>query len=169
MSQRRWYLRRLGVNYYQAIVRGLLGKETWSLYAHILPSLRRCTFCCEILNPLKLVRIEGRRYVSEYGLAFLETAWDVGHIIHLCFHLHLIKPTKAEQTLKVRGETTLDNVVFWFNHTDQQVKSHQSPLSLWDLAGKALLPPVWKEVEWQFKCFTEWKYQKYLGWIPGTS
>ena len=169
MSQRRWYLRRLGVNYYQAIVRGLLGKETWSLYAHILPSLRRCTFCCEILNPLKLVRIEGRRYVSEYGLAFLETAWDVGHIIHLCFHLHLIKPTKAEQTLKVRGETTLDNVVFWFNHTDQQVKSHQSPLSLWDLAGKALLSPVWKEVEWQFKCFTEWKYQKYLGWIPGTS
>ena len=107
--------------------------------------------------------------MSEYGLAFLETAWDVGHIIHLCFHLHLIKPTKAEQTLKVRGETTLDNVVFWFNHTDQQVKSHQSPLSLWDLAGKALLSPVWKEVEWQFKCFTEWKYQKYLGWIPGTS
>ena len=100
MSQRRWYLRRLGVNYYQAIVRGLLGKETWSLYAHILPSLRRCTFCCEILNPLKLVRIEGRRYVSEYGLAFLETAWDMGHIIHLCFHLHLIKPTKAERTLR---------------------------------------------------------------------
>ena len=56
----------------------------------------------------------------------------MGYLIHLCFHLHLIKPTKAEQTLKVRGETTLDNVVFWFNRTDQQVKSHQSPLSLWD-------------------------------------
>ena len=150
-------------------MRGLLGEETWSLYAHILPSLRTYPICCEILNPLKLVRIEGRRYVSEHGLAFLETAWDMGYLIHLCFHLHLIKPTKAEQTVKVRGETILDNVVFWFNRTNHQVKSHQSPFSLWYLAGKAFLSPVWKEVEWQFKCFTEWKYQKYLGWIPGTS
>ena len=44
--------------------------------------------------------------MSEYGLAFLETAWDVGHIIHLCFHLHLIKPIKAERTLREKQSWT---------------------------------------------------------------
>ena len=38
--------------------------------------------------------------------------WDVGYLTHLCFHLHLIKPTKAEWTLKVKGETVLDHEVF---------------------------------------------------------
>ena len=52
----------------------------------------------------------------------------------------------------------------WFGHADGQRKTHQSPFSLQDLAGKALLTPIRKEVEWQFKCFIEWKYQKYLGY-----
>ena len=75
-------------------------------------------------------------------------AWDVGYLTHLYFHPHLIKPTKAEWTLKVKGETVLDHVVFWFSCADQQVKTRQSPFSLWDLAGKALLTPIRKEAEW---------------------
>ena len=63
--------------------------------------------------PLGIVRLEGGEYISEYELAFPETAWDVGYLTHLYFHLHLIKPTKAEWTLKVKGETALDHVVFW--------------------------------------------------------
>ena len=38
--------------------------------------------------------------MSEYELAFLEMAWDRGCLTHLCFHPHLIKPTKAEWTLR---------------------------------------------------------------------
>ena len=53
-----------------------------------------------------------------------KTAWDMGYLTHLCFHLHPIKPTKPEQTLKAKGETVLDYVVFWFGHVDQQVKTH---------------------------------------------
>ena len=79
-------------------------------------------------------------------------AWDMGYLTHLYFHPHLIKPTKAEWTLKVKGETILDHVVFWFGCADRQVKTRQSPFSLWDLAGKALLTPIRKEAEWQFKC-----------------
>ena len=79
-------------------------------------------------------------------------AWDMGYLTHLCFHPHLIKPTKAEWTLKVKGETVLDHVVFWFGCVDLQVKTRQSPFSLWDLADKALLMPIKKETEWQFKC-----------------
>ena len=41
-----------------------------------------------------------------------KTAWDMGYLTHLCFHLHMIKSTKAEQTLKAKGETVLDHVVF---------------------------------------------------------
>ena len=62
--------------------------------------LRRYPVCCEILDPLKIVRFEGRGYISEYELAFLEMAWDMGYLTHLCFHPHLIKPTKAEWTLR---------------------------------------------------------------------
>ena len=76
----------------------------------------------------------------------------MGYLTHLCFYLHLIKPTKAEWTLKVNGETVLDHMVFWFDHANEQVK-----ISLWDLAGKALLTPIRKEAEWQLTCFTEWK------------
>ena len=52
----------------------------------------------------------------------------MGYLIHLCFHLHLIKSTKAEWTLKVKGETVLDHVVFWFSSADQQVKARLPPL-----------------------------------------
>ena len=88
--------RRLGENYDQAIARGFSGEETWFLCARILPSQRRCPICCEILDPLGIVRLEGGGYISEYELAFLEMAWDMGYLTHLCFHWHLIKPTKAE-------------------------------------------------------------------------
>ena len=71
---------------YQAIARGFLGEETWFLCARILPSPRRCPICYEILNPLGIVRLEGGGYISEYKLAFLETAWDVGYLTHLYFH-----------------------------------------------------------------------------------
>ena len=50
-------------------------------------------------------------------------AWDVGYLTHLYFHPHLIKPTKAEWTLKVKGETVLDHLVFWFGYADLQVKT----------------------------------------------
>ena len=94
--------------------------------------------------------------MSEYELAFLEMASDVEYLSHLCFHLHPIKPIRAEQTLKVKVETVFDQVVFWFSHADRQVKTHRSPFSLWGLAGNTLLTPIRKEAEWQFKCFTEW-------------
>ena len=80
--------------------------------AHILPSPRRCPICCEILDPLGIVRLERGEYISEYELAFPEMAEDMGYLTHLCFHPHLIKSTKAEWTLKVKGETVLDHVVF---------------------------------------------------------
>ena len=98
--------RRLGENYYQAIARGFLGEETWSLCARILHSPRRCPVCCEILDPLRIVRLEGGGYISEYELAFPEMAWDMGYLTHLCFHPHLIKPTKAEQTLREKQSWT---------------------------------------------------------------
>ena len=56
----------------------------------------------------------------------------------------------------------MDHVVFWFGCVDQQVKTCRFPVSPWDLAGKALLTPIRKEVEWQFKCFIDWKYQKFI-------
>ena len=151
----------LGIIITKAITRGLSGEEIWSLCACILPSPTRCPICCEILDPLGFVRLEGGGYISEYKLAFPEMAWDVGYLTHLCFHPHLIRPTRAEWTSVVKGETVLDRVVFWFGSADRQVKTCQSPFFLWDLAGKALLTPVRKEVEWQYKCFIEWKYQKY--------
>ena len=89
---------------------------------------------------------------------------DVGYLTHLCLHPHLIKPSKAERTLKVKRETVLDHVVFWFGSADLQVKTCQSAFSHWDLAGKALLTPIRKEEKWQFKCFIEWKYQKYIAY-----
>ena len=94
---------------------------------------KRCPICCEIFDPLGIVRLEGGGYISEYELAFPETAWDVGYLTHLCFHSHPIKPTKPERTLKVTGETILDHVVFWFGHADWQVKTRRFPFSLWDL------------------------------------
>ena len=122
MSFRRWCPSRLGENYYQAIARRLLGENIWSLCACILPSPRRCPICCEILGALGIIRLEGG-YISEYELAFPEMAWDVEYLTHLCFHLHLIKPTKAEWTLKVKGETVLDHVVFWFGRAYRRVKT----------------------------------------------
>ena len=75
---------------------GIFRIGNWYLYAHILPSPRRCPICCEILDPLGIVRLEGGGYRSEYELAFPEMAWDMGCLTHLCFHPHLIKPTKAD-------------------------------------------------------------------------
>ena len=123
----------LGTNYSQTFVRGLWGEETWSLLcARILLSPRRCPICCGILNPLRIVRLEGGGYISEYELAFPEMAWDVGYLTHLLNIL--INPTKAKWTVKVKGETVLDHVVFWFGCADRQMKTCQSPISLWDLA-----------------------------------
>ena len=118
----------------------------------ILPYPRRCPIYCDILDPLGIVRLEGGGHISEYELAFPEMVWDMGYLTHLCFHPHLIKPTKAEWTLKVKGETVLDHVVSWFGCADRQMKARRSPFSLWGLAGKALLTPIRKEAEWQFKC-----------------
>ena len=88
-------------------------------------------------------------------------AWDVGYLTHLYFHPHLIKPTKAEWTLKVKGETVLNHVVFCC--ADRQVKTHRSPLSLWDLAGKALLTQLGRRKNGNLSVI-EWKYQKYIGY-----
>ena len=103
--------------------------------ARILSSPRRCPICCEILDPLGIVRLKGEGYITEYELTFSEMAWDVGYLTHLYFHLHLIKPTKAEKTLKVKGETFLDYVVFWFRRADWQVKTlyfdPPSPSGIW--------------------------------------
>ena len=128
MSWRRWCPCHLRVNYYWAVVKGLLREETWSLCACILPSPRRCPTCCEILDPLRTARLEGGGYICEYELAFPEMAWDLEYLIHLCFHPHTIKPTKVEWTLnvkgappkkKVKGEIVLDHVVFWFSCADR--------------------------------------------------
>ena len=124
---------------------GIFRIGNWSLYAHILPSPRRCPVCCEILDPLGIVRLEGGGYKSEYELAFLEMAWDMGYLTHLCFQAH-------QGRTDFKGETVLDHVMFWFSCADRQVKTCRSPFSLWDLAGKALLTPIRKEAEWQFKC-----------------
>ena len=77
------------------------------MYTRILPSPRRCPICCEILDPLGIVRLEGGGYISEYKLAFLEMAWYVGYLTHMYFHLHLIKPTKAEWTLREKQSWTM--------------------------------------------------------------
>ena len=79
---------------------GIFRIGNWSLYAHILPSPRTCPVCCEILDPLGIVRLEGGGYRSEYEVAFPEMAWDMGYLTRLCFNPHLIKPTKAEWTLR---------------------------------------------------------------------
>ena len=44
--------------------------------------------------------------MSEYELAFPEMAWDMVYLTHLCFHLHLIKPTEAERTLREKQSWT---------------------------------------------------------------
>ena len=59
-----------------------------------------------MLDPLRIIRLEGGGYISEYELAFLEMAWDMGYLTHLCFHLHLIKSTKAEWTLREKQPWT---------------------------------------------------------------
>ena len=124
MSQRRWCPRSLGASYYQAItIRGLWGKKLGLRMLVLLPSPRRSPICSDIPNPLRLVRREGGKYRSEYALAFPETAWDMGYLTYLRFHPHLSKLTRTERTLKARGETILDNVVFWFNRVDRQVRT----------------------------------------------
>ena len=60
-----------------------------------------------MLDPLRIVRLEGGGYISEYELAFPDMAWNMGYLTHLCFHPHLIKPTKAEQILRCSGSAVL--------------------------------------------------------------
>ena len=60
----------------------------------------------KFLTPLGTVKLEGRGYISEYELAFPEMAWDIVYLTHLCFHQHLIKPTKAEWTLREKQSWT---------------------------------------------------------------
>ena len=119
---------------------GIFRIGNWFLYAHILPSPRRCPVCCEILDSLRIVRLEGGRYRNEYELAFPEMAWDMGYLTHLCFQAH-------QSRVDFKGETVLDHVMFWLSCADWQVKTQGSPFSLWDLAGKALLTPIRKEAE----------------------
>ena len=119
---------------------GIFRIGNWSLYACILPSPRRCPVCCEILDPLGIVRLEGGGYRSEYELAFLEMAWDMGYLTHLCFQAH-------QGRTDFKREAVLDHVMFWFSCADRQVKTHRSPFSLWNLAGKALLTPIRREAE----------------------
>ncbi|KAG5215140.1 hypothetical protein JEQ12_000716 [Ovis aries] len=88
-------------------------------------------------------------------------AWDVGYLTHLYFHPHLIKSTEAECTLKVKRETVLDHVVFWFSCADQQVKTPRSSFSLWDLAEgpkvQYLAAKVLKKQLWKFHTkYTVW-------------
>ena len=85
---------------------GIFRIGNWSLYAHILLSPSRCPVCCEILDPLAIVRLEGRGYISDYELAFPEMAWDMGYLTQVYFHPHLIKPRKAEQTLREKQSWT---------------------------------------------------------------
>ena len=63
--------------------------------------------CCEILDPLRIVRLEGGGHISEYELAFPEMAWDIGYLTHPCFHPQVIKPTKAEWTLREKQSWTM--------------------------------------------------------------
>ena len=70
-------------------------------------SPRRCPICYEILDPLGIVRLGGGGYISEYELAFPEMAWAMGYLTHLCLHSHLIKPTKAERTLREKQSWTM--------------------------------------------------------------
>ena len=147
MSFRRWCPCCLGENYYQAIARELL-QEIWSLCACILPSPRRCPICCEILDSFGIIRLEGGGYISKIGYS----RDDLGRGV---FNPSVFSsaPDQAHQDrTDFKGETVLDHMVFWFGSADQQVKTRQSPFSLWDLAGKALLTPVRKEAECQFKC-----------------
>ena len=61
----------------RAIVRRLLGEETWPLCACIFPYPRRFPIRCEIFDPFRIVRLEEGGYISEYELAFPEMAWDI--------------------------------------------------------------------------------------------
>ena len=127
-----------------------------------LLSPRRHPICYEILDPLGIVRLEGGGYISEYELAFPETAWDVGYLTHLYFHPHLIKPTKTEWTLTVRGETVLDHV-FWFGCDDWQVNTRQSPFpsGIWQV--RLFSPQLGRRQNGNLSVI-EWNYQKYIGY-----
>ena len=87
----------------------------------------------------------------------------MGYLTHMCLHPHLIQPSKAEQTLEVKGETVLDYVMLWFSHANWQVKTCRSPFSLWDLESKALLTPIKRRQNGNLSVI-EWKYQKYIGY-----
>ena len=89
-------------------------------------------------------------------------AWDMGYLTHLCFHLHLIKPTKAEWTLTVKGETGLDHVL-WFGCADWQVNTRQSPFpsGIWQV--RLFSPQLGRRQHGNLSVI-EWKYQMYIGY-----
>ena len=53
-------------------------------------------------------------------------------------------------------------MVFWFGCADRQVKTRQSPFSVWDLAGKAILTQLGGRQNGNLSVI-EWKYHKYIG------
>ena len=93
-------------------------------------------------------------------MAFPEMAWDVGYLIHLCFHPHPIKP---EWTLKVKGETVLDHAVFWLGRADRLVKTRRSPSPSGIWRVRLFSPQLGKRQNGNLS-FIEWKYQKYTGY-----
>ena len=52
---------------------GIFRIGNWFLYARILPSPRRCPVCCEILDLLGIVRLEGGRYKNQFPI--LKIPW----------------------------------------------------------------------------------------------
>ena len=133
--------------------------ENWSLYARILLSPRRCPVCCEILDLLAIVRLEGRGYISDYELAFPEMAWDMGYLTQLCFHPRLIKPRKAEQTLREKQSWTtwcsgLAMLTGRWRHTDPS-----SPSGIWQV--RLFSPQLGRRQNGNLRVI-EWKYQKYI-------
>ena len=116
-----------------------------------------------LLHSRQTLNLWGTRevYISEYKLAFLEMAWDLGYLAHLCFHLHLIKPTKAEWTLREKQSWTTwgsGSAVLTgrWRHTDPP-----SPSGIWQV--RLFSPQLGRRQNGNLSVI-EWKYQKYIGY-----
>lgn len=119
MSQR-WCPHHLGANYYQATGRGLFGEETWSLCDRILPPQEVSYTCCEL--SLRLVGIEGGKYTVKTG-GLSRDSLGRGIPISSVFPPTPDQAHQEERTLKARGETILDNIVFWIHGFNRQVRT----------------------------------------------
>ena len=163
MSLRRWCPRYLGENYYQAIARGSL-EETWSLCACILPSPRRCPIFCEILDPPQNCQARRRGIHQWVRIGFSGDGLGRGIFNPSVVSFTSDQAHQARTDFKSYGRNSLGpcGVLVW----PCWLAGEDMPIPLLPLgsAGKALLTPVRKEVEWQYKCFIEWKYQKYIGY-----